>query len=237
MKTFKSFLVLAILFTTFSMFAQSTITIEHKEDIIIGEHISFLSEILDETKEINIYLPLNYSEDTTLNYPVIYVLDGAIDEDFIHISGLVQFGSASWVNLVPNSIVVGIVNKDRQHDFTFPSQNKKQLKKMPTSGGSEKYIQFLKNELLPLINETYRVSDVKTVIGQSLGGLLATEILFINPDLFDNYIIISPSLWWDNASLLETEIAKFQSQKRIYIAIGNEDKKMNLNIDQLKENE
>ena len=70
---------------------------------------------------------------------------------------------------------------------------------MPNNGGSDKFITFIEKELQPYIERTYSTNDSKTIIGQSLDGLLATEILFKNPKLFNHYIIISPSLWWRNA--------------------------------------
>ncbi|WP_350340228.1 alpha/beta hydrolase-fold protein [Paraflavitalea speifideaquila] len=71
------------------------------------------------------YLPEGYNKQDTVRYPVIYLLDGAADEDFIHIAGLIQFNNFSWINRVPPSILVGIVNTDRKRDFTFPTSVKK----------------------------------------------------------------------------------------------------------------
>lgn len=93
-------------------------------DFTIGKSINIKSAILKETRTINVYLPLNYHKDSLKQYPVIYLLDGSKDEDFIHVSGIVQFGSFSWINMVPESIVVGIGNVDRKRDFTYPSHNK-----------------------------------------------------------------------------------------------------------------
>ena len=64
---------------------------------------------LSEKRVLNIYLPEGYSKNDTIKYPVIYLLDGSADEDFIHIVGLIQFNSFSWVSRVPKSIVVGIL--------------------------------------------------------------------------------------------------------------------------------
>lgn len=124
--------------------------------------------------------------------------------------------------MIPESIVVGIGNVDRKRDFTYPSQNTLDQKEFPTSGKSENFISFLENELQPFIDSAYRTTTVKTIIGQSLGGLLATEILFKNPELFDNYIIVSPSLWWDDEKLLNEKITCYDSNKSIYIAGGKE---------------
>jgi len=88
--------------------------------------------------------------------------------------------------------------------------------------GSEKFIQFIEQELQPYIQRIFKTSTAKTIIGQSLGGLLATEILYSKPSLFSTYIIISPSLWWDNASLLKQNPPNLKSETSIYIGVGKE---------------
>jgi predicted alpha/beta superfamily hydrolase len=127
---------------------------------------------------------------------------------------------------VPKSIVVGIANVDRRRDFTFPTTIEADKKRYPTTGHSDKFIAFIENELQPYIEKKYRANGSRTIIGQSLGGLLATEILLKNPTLFSKYIIISPSLWWDNGSLLNQSSPLLQdtfSQKTaIYIGVGKE---------------
>lgn len=188
----------------------------------IGKTIKIKSQLLNEMRDLNIYLPINYSKGSLKAYPVIYLLDGSKDEDFVHISGLVQFGSFSWINMIPESIVVGIGNVDRKRDFTYPSQSELDQKEFPTSGKSEKFISFLEKELQPFIDSEYRTTEMKTIIGQSLGGLLATEVLFKKPELFDNFIIVSPSLWWDDEKLLDENPKRYNSKKSIYIAGGKE---------------
>ncbi|WP_338048439.1 alpha/beta hydrolase [Polaribacter marinus] len=113
-------------------------------------------------------------------------------------------------------------NVDRKRDFTSPSLNKLDQKEFPTSGKSEKFIQFLETEVLPFVEATYRTNTTKTIIGQSLGGLLTTEILLTKPTLFDNYIIVSPSLWWNDEKLLKVQPCSFDSNTSIYIAVGKE---------------
>jgi predicted alpha/beta superfamily hydrolase len=88
------------------------------------------------------------------------------------------------------------------------------------------FIRFVEEELIPMITSTYRIDSTRTLIGQSLGGLLATEILVKKPEMFDNYIIVSPSLWWDDISLLEIEPQPYSGQKSIYIAVGKEGEQM-----------
>lgn len=217
----KNLLLILLLITSIS-YAQSLPEKISEEDFSIGKSVKITSSILNETRGLNIYLPLSYSTDSLKTYPVIYLLDGSKNEDFIHVSGIVQFGSFSWINMIPESIVVGIENVDRKRDFTYPSQNKLDQEEFPTSGGSEDFIVFIEKELQPFIDTTYRTSKLKTIVGQSLGGLLATEILFKKPNLFDNYIIVSPSLWWDDERLLDEEPMVYHAEKSIYIAGGKE---------------
>jgi predicted alpha/beta superfamily hydrolase len=217
-----------VLFICISMFmakfvlGQGLPEISSETEFSIGKTLHINSTILEEERILNIYLPNGYSEDSSKIYPVIYLLDGSKDEDFIHVSGIVQFGSFSWINMIPESIVVGISNVDRKRDFTYPSQNLLDQKEFPTTGASGKFIEFIKKELQPLIDSAYHTSSKKTLIGQSLGGLLATEVLFEQPQLFDNYIIVSPSLWWDDENLLDREVPLLNGVKAVYIAGGKE---------------
>ena len=215
-------LLLFIALITINKAAAQRDMLKSKSPLTIGESIEIRSNILNEPRVLNVYLPAGYSTETDKRYPVIYLLDGAMDEDFLHVAGLVQFGSFPWIKMIPESIVVGISNTDRKRNFTFPTSNEQDKKDFPTSGKSHKFIDFIQKELLPYVNTAYRTAETSTVIGQSLGGLLVTEILFTKPGLFNNYIIVSPSLWWDNESLLKAKPAVFPSGKSIYIAVGKE---------------
>lgn len=215
-------LLFCLVISTASLLAQSEIKTSDSSPFAIGESFNFDSKVLDENRTVNIYLPNGYHKDSLKQYPVIYLLDGSNDEDFIHIAGLVQFCSFSWINIIPETIVVGISNVDRKKDFTYPTTVAADKTDFPTTGSSANFMAFLETELQPLIDKKYNVNDTKTIIGQSLGGLLATEILFKKPDLFDNYIIVSPSLWWDDESLLKAELPEILNQKSVYIGVGKE---------------
>lgn len=194
---------------------------ENSKPFILGAVDELYSKELTENRTLNIYLPAGYNPNDTIKYPVIYLLDGSADEDFIHIVGLVQYYSFEWIDLVPPSIVVGISTVDRKRDFTFPSQIDKEKTSFPSSGHSDKFISFIGNELQPFIEKKYKTNDKKTIVGQSLGGLLATEILLTKPNLFDKYIIVSPSLWWNDGSILNSPQVNFQNTD-IYIGVGKE---------------
>lgn len=228
----KTILQITFLFVSFLSIGQTEELIS-KKPLNIGETITFSSEVLQEDRTINVYLPFGYSADSTKSYPVIYLLDGTLDEDFIHISGLVQFGSYPWINMLPETIVVGIANIDRKKDLTYPTNVAEDKKTFPTTGGSENFMNFIETELKPLINATYATNDTTTIIGQSLGGLFAAEVLLKRPEMFDNFIIVSPSIWWDTMSLLKiTELSKIKN-KSIHISVGEEGRIMKKTAKQL----
>lgn len=199
---------------------------ENSKPFVLGTIEEINSKELGEKRILNIYLPEGYAANDTITYPVTYLLDGSADEDFIHVVGLFQFNNFSWIDRVPKSIIVGIANNDRKRDFTYPTTNETDKKKNPTSGQSAKFISFIETELQPFIEKKYKTNSSKTIIGQSLGGLLATEILLKNSHLFTKYIIISPSIWWDNGSLLNYNFPKNDSKMPqnldIYIGVGKE---------------
>lgn len=220
--------LLATLVLSFTAYAQKG------EPLCIGKTLSFPSKILNETRMINISLPEGYDSSDTISYPVVYILDGGINEDFLHILGLVRYNTTPWVNRFPKSIVVGIQNSNRQRDFTFAVPNLDFLRKVgytqadiPAYGGSAHFISFIKDELQPFIQKAYRANGHNTVIGESLAGLLATEILLKQPALFNTYIIVSPSLWWGDEVLLRQadSLLAANVHHRISVYIGAPDKK------------
>ncbi|AZA81998.1 esterase [Chryseobacterium lactis] len=212
----KAFIFCSILWAANSMMTGQTATVK---PLTIGEVRTFKSKTLNEDRTLNIYLPQGF--DKSKSYPVIYLLDGSMNEDFIHVSGLVQFFNEMYS--MPETIVIGIANVDRKRDFTFHTDIKDLQKDYPTTGHSDKFISFLEKELKPYIESQFKTTD-KYIFGQSLGGLVATEILLKKPEMFDNYFIISPSLWWDDESLLKQAgqlLSKSQDTKKfVYVSVG-----------------
>ena len=125
---------LLLFFISLKSFAQD-------KDFVLGKITTIHSIELNEDRILNIYLPEGYI--SRESYPVIYLLDGSANEDFIHITGLVQFANFEWVKLLPKSIVVGIENVDRKRDFTYPTTVEEDKKDYPTTGGSAKFIAFI----------------------------------------------------------------------------------------------
>lgn len=223
MKTaIKTSVVAALLAFSVNSHAQQKKAEEKGTPIEIGTSYQFFSKELNEKRTLNIYLPPGYKAGDTTQYPVIYLLDGSLDEDFIHIVGLVQFDNFEWIGRVPDCIVVGIANTDRKRDMTFPTTIPGDKKKWPTTGGSAKFMTCIEQEIIPYVNSHFRTNGSRTLIGESLGGLFTTEMLFTKPYLFDKYVIVSPSLWWNNGSLLKRQPAAISGKKTIYIGVGKE---------------
>ena len=203
-----------------------TFQAQQTKPLSIGEIRTIKSTVLNENRTLNIYLPERYNANQS--YPVVYVLDGSINEDFLHITGLIQFFNMTFA--MPDCIVVGIANVDRRRDFTFHTDLKDLQEAYPTTGHSDKFIRFIEEELQPFIAAAYKTNDTKYIIGQSLGGLLATEILLKKPKLFTHYLIVSPSLWWDNESLLKQAKSLVEKQQNnnlyVYLSAGKGEEEM-----------
>lgn len=186
----------------------------------------FHSKILKEDRVLNFWVPSDYND--SISYQVVYVLDGSINEDFMHVAGLVQFFNLQFG--FPPTIVVGIGNVDRKRDFTFEPTVEVYKDELPTSGGSHAFMKYLEEEVIPIVNNRFHTNDTSYLIGQSLGGLLATEVLLKHPHLFSHYLIVSPSMWWNDESLLhnaENLANKMKSTPAyVYIAVGKEGKVM-----------
>ncbi|HMM68477.1 MAG TPA: alpha/beta hydrolase-fold protein [Dokdonella sp.] len=153
------------------------------------------SRLLSETRVVNVHVPPGYDAKADLRYPVLYMPDGGMKEDFPHlveaVDALVRAGE------IPPMLVVGIENTERRRDMTGPTTVDSDREIAPVVGGSAAFRDFIRSELMPLIQSFYKVNDQQAIIGESLAGLFIVETLFVQPDLFDTYIALDPSLWWN----------------------------------------
>ncbi|APA93804.1 MULTISPECIES: alpha/beta hydrolase [Myroides] len=229
----------ALLVTGMLLLGVSGISQTNSKPLTFGTTDQLHSTILSEDRTINIVLPPDYNANDTIKYPVVYILDGGVEEDFIHLAGLVRFNSLPWIARFPNSIIVGIETINRRKDMTFAVDNLNFVEKagfskdmFPEYGRAEAYTAFLESELIPYIEKNYKGSSTRTVIGESLAGLYSTYVLEYHPYLFTNYIIISPSLWWGDEKLLDKThtclIEKIKQPVNVYVGVPNkeEDVKM-----------
>lgn len=183
------------------------------------------SNILNEEREIWIYVPKAYDKDTdsTTKYPVVYLLDG--NSHFHSVAAIVDNLSRNF--LCPKMFVVGIVNTNRSRDLT-PSFSGKNFEgknnSNSTFGGAHNFTKFIENELIPYIDSAYRTAPYRMLIGHSFGGLMALNTLINYEHLFNSYVAIDPSLWWDNQYLLtqiDSSLTNKKLSKTLYIGIAN----------------
>lgn len=187
----------------------------------IPDHDTFTiqSKQLGESRVINVWLPSDYKESSD-SLSVMYMADGGINEDFPHIAN--TLADLIRDNKIKPVILVGIENTQRRRDLTGFTKVRNDKKIAPVVGGSEQFRAFIKEELFQEINNRYRTSQIKSIIGESLSGLFVFETFLLTPDMFDHYIAFDPSLWWNNRYLVKTakeHLAKFPfTEKRIWFA-------------------
>jgi len=194
------------------------------------------SKILGEEREVCISLPPNYDNARYVHerYPVLYFFDGETSMGFY--KAVTQFLSKGVYARMPEVILVGIRNKDRTRDLTptrsfikSPDDSTKRL--FENSGGNERVVQFIKEELFSYINAHYRTDGYTILSGHSFGGLAASNILLHHTSLFNAYILIDPSIWWDNGYIAREAARIIPSGKAspavVYMAVANNKEKTN----------
>jgi predicted alpha/beta superfamily hydrolase len=204
--------------------------------IVIGQSFVIASGVMGENREINVWLPPGY-HDMTRTYPVVYLLDGGVDQDFHHITGLAQLGTI--VGTTQDFIVVGVATKDRRNELTFRAEHDPSLiTDYPTHGQSGRFRHFIAEEVMPFIDATYRTDGDDALMGESLAGLFVVETFLRQPMLFERYIAISPSLWWDKGALADQAPALLTTQpptgRILWLAVADEGGEMQASIDRLK---
>ncbi|MBK9256080.1 MAG: alpha/beta hydrolase [Saprospiraceae bacterium] len=219
-----------ILLLSFCLLATLTFSQGKVENgnIVIGKIDSVQSNILGENRKIWVYVP-DGAVNNTERFPVVYVLDG--NGHFSSVVGMIQQLSTINGNMMcPKMIVVGIPNTDRTRDLTPTKIDSDPF--MPTdsafyktSGGGEKFISFIEKELMPLIESKYPTAPYKMLIGHSFGGLAVMQTFVHHNDLFNSYICIDPSMWWDKEKLLN-QTQKVLAEKKfegksLYLGIAN----------------
>src|SRR5215213_4857889 len=192
--------------------------------LVIGETFTITSKILNETRRINVYLPPGYAESPNARLPVLYMPDGGIGEDFLHVAGLVQVSAGNGT--MQPFLLVGIENTERRRDMTGLTENEKDKKIAPRVGGSANFRKFIRRELMPQVKARYRTTDETAIVGESLAGLFVVETFLLEPDLFDIYIAFDPSLWWNNQKLVNEAAERLRArpkvEKTLYFASSDE---------------
>ncbi len=194
------------------------------QPIVLGQSYQLASRVLGQTRRVNVYLPPGYNK-SGRRYPVLYLLDGGVQEDFFHIAGVATL--AADFRRLREFIVVGIEGIDRYHDLLPPSAVEAEQKRFPTTGGAAAFREFISSELLPFVAEQLRVTDETVLMGESAGGLFVVETFLRQPALFHGYVAVSPSLQWDGQSIAKAaaEVLRspsFPAGRRLYLSIADE---------------
>lgn len=172
------------------------------ESITLGQSFTLNSKILNEERKILVHLPEGYDY-TSAQYPVLYVLDG--NRYFLPASGMTKF--LSVFRITPEMIVVAIPNTNRLRDLSPTNSavdfSGNENHRYFDTGGGDEFLTFINDELFPLIDANYRTKPFRIFSGHSLGGLLVIHTLLSQPDMFDAYIAISPSFWFDDQEIVK----------------------------------
>ncbi len=187
-------------------------------DLIIGDKIHIESKVLDERKTVIVIPPFNCKDSPDEKFPVVYVLD--VGNNLFAVYGIVNYYSVV-LKIMPPMIIVGIVSSDREKDY-LPSPSKE----CPTGGGADKFLNFISSELVTYIDSTYPASSERGIIGHSAGGLFAIYAMENQPDLFDSFICIDPSLWYEDQFYINKMPDFFNShrdiKKNLFLSLSNE---------------
>jgi predicted alpha/beta superfamily hydrolase len=179
--------------------------------ISIGTELTVPSALLGETRTIQVALPAGYAERPGYTrYPVLYLLDG--QKFFRTVTGVVQHLASDASPRVPDLIVVGVSSQQRVRDSS-PTHSLKGPRGVDEpdyapSGGADRFLRFLTEELVPFVDRRYRTSGYRVIVGYSFTGVPVMHALFTRPQAFNAYLAIDPSWWWDDY-LLEKEARTF----------------------------
>ena len=214
-----------VAFLLFSALCATAIAQNTTSPLVIGDTFTIDSKILDEKRLINVYLLPGYKESSNLRVPVLYMPDGGIAEDFLHVAGLVQVSVGN--ETMRPFLLVRIENTERRRDMTGPTENEKDKKIAPRVGGSAAFRKFIRSELMPEIKTRYHTTDETAIVGESLAGLFVVETFLLEPDLFDTYIAFDPSLYWNNQKLVNDATGRLRArpklEKTLYFAQNSEE--------------
>lgn len=202
--------------------------------ITIGSQIRLESTIYQMGRTITVALPWSYG-DGNRSYPVLYVVDGGVQQDFVPMAGMSALGSLSMQ--YREFILVGVQTENRYVELTATSELEDDLRWIPENGGADEFRRHLLDEVKPFIETRYRTSGEDAIIGESLAGLFITETFLRAPDSFDHYIAVSPSLWWRGEGLSH-EAADLLAAggfggRSLYLTIADEGEDMQTGMDRL----
>ncbi|MFB0613222.1 alpha/beta hydrolase [Aurantiacibacter poecillastricola] len=164
--------------------------------LVIGT--SYSVEVLDVLRELHVVPPPEYADDDRA-YPLVLVLDGGIRQDLLLTLGMERWNQL-WGRSAP-AILVGIETVDRQRELLPPTSDAAEQARYPTAGESAAFRAWLADTVLPMLRERYRTDGRAFLVGESAAGHFVVETWLIQPELFDGFAALSPSLQWNDQSL------------------------------------
>lgn len=218
----------AIFISSVLLLLSFCVNAQNDKSITIGKKEIIHSKILNENRTIWVYTPDITSRNAIPDkrYPVLYLLDG--DAHFFSTVGIIQqLSQGNGNGVLPEMIVVAIENTNRFRDLVPSAELDK----------TNPFVDFLSAELIPYIDKNYPAAPYKTLVGHSLGGLTAIDVLAKFPKLFNAFIAIDPSMWFDKEKILNNVITRLPKQnmtgRRLFVGTANTMPK-GMNISQLK---
>jgi predicted alpha/beta superfamily hydrolase len=202
---------------------------ENYQPLCMGTSETIYSQILKEPRTYWVSVPAHYNDSIQKQYPVVYLLDG--DVFFNALVAIHRYYSGGRQPIMPECIIVGILNTDRTRDLTpsksaYRRDGKRYDGDKEIGGGSENFTFFLCHELCPAINQAYRTNGHSSIVGHSFGGLFVMNTLLHHSEAFNTYIAIDPSFWWDNGKLKRDADVLFKTKRfdnaRLYIGIASQ---------------
>jgi len=186
----------------------------------IGVLDSLHSEVLNESRSVYVQLPDSYDPDSSIKYPVVYILDGDV-----LLNALYTVHSFYSGGFMPEMIMVGISNgTNRTRDLTTSVIDPSLINE--ENGGADNFMKFIEKELIPFIETKYPATDYRTLIGHSYGGLFTVNALINHSHLFENYLAIDPSMDWDDQKLLKQSKEVFTkenfSNKSLFVSLSGQ---------------
>jgi predicted alpha/beta superfamily hydrolase len=195
-----------------------------------SEMVTIHSKVLNEDRKIYIHRPKPDPTNLNERFHVLYIMDG--ENHFELLAQYADYLSRPDVLAIPKMIIVGIPNTKRRRDLTPTvsitdySGKPDTSKRMEPSGGNEVFLKFINTELIPAIDKSYKTKPYKIFAGHSFGALASINCMIMHPDMFDAYIAVSPSFWWDNRYLLKLADKKLKTgaalNKTLFYSDGNE---------------
>jgi len=193
---------------------------------------SIYSDILHEQRSLNVFIPDTWKPDSTQKFEVIYLTDGEWTKELFPF--IYRF--AVTEQFVPPVILVAVPNRyinqvnQRERDFLPVPVADNNI-----SGGADKFIAFMKDELIPYIDKTYPTNGTNSLYGHSYGGLFSMYTFLTEPELFETFYATDPSLWWNNdfvIKLASEKLENIRSERHLWIA-GIESTYRNMGIDRM----